>query len=128
MIDFNLTDPSSPGPHLPETTMHHPSCETREPDDDLACLPSVEALTAGALALMTSYAQAPKDCPNRSLMARKLVSNLFFLSEHPHVSPPMRAMLANLRTRWQLPQEPAAEQKVPPQPTPLWHSAATGVH
>jgi len=108
--------------------MYHPSCEARDPDDDLDHLPSVDALTAGTLALMTGYAQAPADCPNRSLMARKLVSNLFFLSGHPHVSPPMRAMLANLRTRWQLALDDAPVPEVPRQATPLWHSAAAGVH
>ena len=108
--------------------MHHPSCEACDPDDDLDHLPSVDALTAGTLALMTAYAQAPVDCPNRSLMARKLVSNLFFLAGHPHVSPPLRTMLANLRTRWQLSLEDALVQEVPPEPTPLWHRVAAGVH
>jgi hypothetical protein len=108
--------------------MRHPHCEASDPDDDCARLPSVEALTAGTLALMTCYAQAPADGPNRSLMARKLVSNLFFLSGHPHVSPPMRAMAANLRKRWQLSLEDALVQEVPPEPTPLWHRVAGGVH
>jgi hypothetical protein len=108
--------------------MRHPHCEASDPDDDRGCLPSVEALTAGTLALMTGYAQAPVDCPNRSLMARKLVSNLFFLSGHPQVSPPMRAMAANLHTRWQLSLEDTPVQEGPPEPTPLWHRVAAGVH
>lgn len=108
--------------------MHHPSCEARDADDDFDHLPSVDALTAGTLALMTGYAQAPAGCPNRDLMARKLVSNLFLLSGHPRVSPPMRTMLANLRTRWQRSLQDARVPEVPRQPTPLWHSVAAGVH
>lgn len=107
--------------------MHRPGNEARDPDDDGVHLPSVEALTAGTLALMTGYAQAPADCPNRSLMARKLVSNLFFLSEHPHVSPPMRTMLANLRTRWQLAAEAAPVASPDRLPSPLWHAAPVSV-
>lgn len=95
-------------------------------------MPSADAMLAGTLALMTGYAQASPACPNRSLMARKLISNLFFLMQHPNVSPPLRAMLANLRTRWQLAEEQAGEPsaatraapKEPPlSPTPLWHLA-----
>ena len=84
-------------------------------------------MLAGTLALMTGYAQAAADCPNRSLMARKLVSNLFFLSGHPHVSPPMRTMLDNLRTRWQLAAEAAPMAGLDRQPSPLWHAAPVNV-
>lgn len=107
--------------------MHPPANEARDPDEDGVHLPSVEALTAGTLALMTGYAQAAADCPNRSLMARKLVSNLFFLSGHPHVSPPMRTMLDNLRTRWQLAAEAAPMAGLDRQPSPLWHAAPVSV-
>lgn len=89
--------------------------------DEEYVLPSVDALMAGTLALMTGYSQTPETCPNRSLMARKLVSNLFFLANHPHVSPTMRCMLGNLRTRWQLVLEAAT---VPtPTPTATWVAA-----
>lgn len=108
--------------------MHHLSGEALDPDDDNARLPSVEVLLAGTLALMTGYAQAPSDCPNRRLMARKLTCNLFFLSEHCHVSPSMRTLLTNLCKRWQDTLESVPAQMVTPQPTPLWHSAAAGVH
>ncbi|MFW5330417.1 hypothetical protein [Hydrogenophaga sp. ZJX-1] len=107
--------------------MHPPGNEARDPDEDGVHLPSVEALTAGTLALMTGYAQAPADCPNRSLMARKLVSNLFFLSGHPQVSPPMRTLLANLRTRWQPAAEAAPMAGPDRQPSPLWHTAPVRV-
>lgn len=103
--------------------MHDTACEACAMDDEAHTLPSVEALTAGTLALMTGYAQSATGCPHRSLMARKLLSNLFFLSEHPHVSPPMRAMLVNLRARWQPAAEAAPAAGSERQPSPLWHAA-----
>lgn len=96
------------------------TCEAR---DEEHTLPSVEALMAGTLALLTGYAQSAPDCTHRPLMARKLVSNLFFLSEHPQLSPAMRSTLANLRTRWQL----DIEQASTTQPGALWHPAAASV-
>lgn len=90
--------------------------------DEEYTLPSVEALLTGTLALMTGYAQSARDCPHRPLMARKLVSNLFYLSAHPQLSKPMQVMLANLRTRWQLEEESAADAMAADvRPTPLWH-------
>lgn len=90
--------------------------------DEEYTLPSVEALLAGTLALMTGYAQSARDCPHRPCMARKLVSNLLYLSAHPQLSVPMQTMLANLRTRWQLELEHTAEaMAVDATPTPLWH-------
>jgi hypothetical protein len=82
--------------------------------DEEYVLPSIEALMAGTLALMTGYAQAADTCTHRPLMAKKLVSNLFFLANHPQVSPTMRCMLGNLRRRWQL----ALESGSPLAPTP----------
>lgn len=96
--------------------------------DEEYTLPSVEALLAGTLALMTGYAQSARECPHRPLMARKLVSNLFYLSAHPQLSPPMQVMLANLRTRWQLEQESAADAAAADiRPTPLWHPVPASV-
>lgn len=97
--------------HQPETT------------DEEYTLPSVEALLAGTLALMTGYAQSTCDCAHRPLMARKLVSNLLCLSAHPQLSPAMQTMLANLRTRWQLEMEHHAPEAADTEiaPTPLWH-------
>lgn len=90
--------------------------------DEEYTLPSVEALLAGTLALMTGYAQSARECPHRPLMARKLVSNLLYLSAHPQLSPPMQTMLSNLRTRWQLELESNAEAlAAEATPTPLWH-------
>lgn len=101
----------------------------KPPHDDSAgdeeyLLPSVDALMAGTFALMTGYAQAGPDCPNRGLIVRKLVSNLFFLANHPQVAPPMRCMLGNLRTRWQiLLEDSTAHGPREPAPTASWHSA-----
>lgn len=96
--------------------------------DEEYTLPSMEALLAGTLALMTGYAQSARDCPHRALMARKLVSNLLYLSAHPQLSPPMQIMVANLRTRWQLELENTAEATASQRrPTPLWHPVPTRV-
>lgn len=84
-------------------------------------MPSVEALIAGTMALMTAYAQAAPECGHRSLLARKLLSNLFFLGEHPQLSLPMRQMLANLRERWQKEARQSLSQPPLPHTTPLWH-------
>ena len=104
--------------------MNHSLCPNDACCDEEYVLPSVDALMAGTLALMTGYAQAAPGEDHRRRMARKLVSNLFFLSEHPQVSPPMRCMLANLRTRWQQEAEPGPARPRMPEPTPLWHAAS----
>jgi len=96
--------------------------------DEEYTLPSVEALLAGTLALMTGYAQSARDCAHRPLMARKLVANLSCLSSHPQLSPAMHTMLANLRTRWELEMEHDAEAAAAQlRPTPLWHAVPTRV-
>ena len=96
--------------------------------DEEYTLPGVEALLAGTLALMTGYAQSARECPHRPLMARKLASHLLVLSAHPQLSIPMQTMLANLRTRWQLEMENAADAPtVDTAPTPLWHAAPARV-
>jgi hypothetical protein len=68
-------------------------------------LPSIDALIAGTVALMTTWADP---CPHaklppndlRRLVARKVVSNLFFLQHHPLLSPPLRQSLAHAHARW----------------------------
>lgn len=62
-------------------------------------MPCAEALLAGTLALMTGHAQS---CcaDHRNLMACKVTSNLFVLSQHPLLSPGFQAMLFNLHGRW----------------------------
>jgi hypothetical protein len=71
---------------------HHTHCEEYE-------LPDAEALHAATLALMTGHAQ--QSCPQRrSLMARKIRSNLFFLYQHPGLTPELRRVLQRLHGMW----------------------------
>lgn len=62
-------------------------------------LPCAEALLAGALALMTGHAQACCD-NHREGMARKIVHNLFLVSQHPTLSPDFKTVVWNLHHRW----------------------------
>lgn len=63
-------------------------------------LPDSEALHAATLALMTGHAQ--QTCPQRrSLMARKIKSNLFFLSKHPGLSAELRRVVQRLHGMWE---------------------------
>lgn len=109
-----------------------PRTDTTIADEEYT-LPSVEALLAGTLALMTGYAQSAPECSHRAVMAAKLVSHLFCLSGHPQLSPPMQTMLANLCTRWQIEVEngaaTAANATTPTalRPTPLWHPVPASV-
>lgn len=67
--------------------------------------PSMEALVAGTFALMTSWAN-----PNpvarvsvekqRDLIARKIVSNLFFLQNHPDATDRLRCVLSFTHEKW----------------------------
>lgn len=60
---------------------------------------------AGTVALMTTWADP---CPEaridpatqRSLLARKVVSNLFFLQNHPQISDSPRRVMAKAHGRW----------------------------
>lgn len=85
-------------------------CEAEQP-----AVPSLEALVAGTMALMTAWASPCPDAriglePQRSLLARKVVSNLYFLQHHPCASPALRQVMANAHQRWVvLSQVPAAE-------------------
>jgi hypothetical protein len=65
-------------------------------------LPCAGGLIAGTLALMTSWA-APADpacAAQRPLLARKIVSNLFFLRHHPDLGEPMRLVIGKVHERW----------------------------
>lgn len=81
-------------------------------------LPSVEALLAGTLALMTGYAQG--HCEHRRmLMAAKIVANLSQLTEHPLLSSQFQTALWGLRKHWQAMQTQSAATAADP---PLWHA------
>jgi len=67
--------------------------------------PSLEALVAGTVALMTAWANPFPDAridpiAQRALLARKVVSNLFFLQRHPCASPELRQVMATAHGRW----------------------------
>jgi hypothetical protein len=70
-----------------------------------AAYPCVQGLIAANVALMTAYANPAPDArvqasAQRLLMARKIVSNLFFLREHPLLSPALRQVMAHAHQRW----------------------------
>lgn len=74
-----------------------------ECDDDP--LPCAEAMVAGTLALMMAWASpcpnaAFDACAQRALIARKVVSNLFFLQRHSGLSAGLRQVMANAHAQW----------------------------
>lgn len=81
--------------------MHHPEL----PDDDATPMPCVGGLVAGTLALMTTWIAADggtavDPAHQRDLIARKIVSNLFYLQHHPDLAPPLRQVMRNVHARW----------------------------
>lgn len=82
-----------------------PPPETDESDDSPT--PAAEGLLAATLALMTAHA-APEPgarigaAQQRQLMARKIVSNLFFLAHHPDLPTGLRRVVHELHARWTL--------------------------
>jgi hypothetical protein len=67
-------------------------------------LPSVEAVLAGTLALMTGYSQALQaelDPQRRVTMGEKIDQQLGLLVEHPLLSSGFRQVLSGLQRRWQ---------------------------
>lgn len=85
------------------------------PDDDDhdQPRPCAGGLLAGTLALMTCWAapepEAKVDAQQqRSLIARKVVSNLFFLRDHPDVGPGLQQVVGRLHQRWILIAQDAA--------------------
>ena len=74
-------------------------------DPDSEASPCPEAMVAGTVALMTAWAAPNPDArlglaAQRSLLARKVVSNLFFLQHHPDLSAGLRQVMANAHQRW----------------------------
>jgi hypothetical protein len=67
-------------------------------------LPSLEAVLAGTLALMTGYAQALQadlHPEQRLLMGAKIGRNLEMLAGHLGTSEPFQRIALGLRARWQ---------------------------
>jgi hypothetical protein len=67
-------------------------------------LPSIEAVLAGTLALMTGYSQALQaalEPQHRLLMGAKITGNLALLVDHPQLSLGFRQVLLGLQRRWQ---------------------------
>lgn len=73
--------------------------ETELPDEEEHVLPCTEAMLAGTLALMTGHAQSAC-ATQRDLMGRKIRSNLFFLGQHPGLSPSFRTVLQRMHQHW----------------------------
>jgi len=96
-------------------------------------LPSVEAVLAGTLALMTGYSQALQaelDPQDRVAMGEKIGDNLGLLIDHPQLSLGFRQVLYGLQQRWLAMSEctrSAARSCSPTRagrPAPLWPLAA----
>ena len=66
-------------------------------------LPSLEAVLAGTLALMTGYSQALQadlHPQQRIAMGAKIGNNLELLADHPALSETFQRLLLGLRARW----------------------------
>jgi hypothetical protein len=92
---------------------------TPKGDDENLPLPCAQALVAGTVALMTAYADpCPKGTPDRAaqreLLARRVVSNLFFLLHHPALGAELRQVMDNAHRRW----VGLAQAAATPQPMP----------
>jgi hypothetical protein len=73
-----------------------------DPIEDV-CLPSLEAVVAGTLALMTGYSQslqADTSPGQRLSMGRKIGRNLDVLADHPGVTDEFRRIVQSLHRRW----------------------------
>jgi len=68
-------------------------------EDEEHVMPCAEAMLAGTLALMTGHAQSAC-ATQRNLMGRKIRSNLFFLGEHPGLSPSFRTVVQRMHQHW----------------------------
>lgn len=75
-----------------------------EDPDDIPS-PTVDALVAANVALMTAWADPAADArvdaaTQRLLIARKVVANLRALRRHAHLSPALRAVMGNAQLHW----------------------------
>lgn len=68
-------------------------------EDEEFVMPCAEAMLAGTLALMTGHAQSAC-AKQRDLMGRKIRSNLFFLGQHPSLTPNFRTVVQRMHQHW----------------------------
>lgn len=68
-------------------------------DDDGREVPCVEVIVSGTMALMTGFAMSDS-AQHRSLMGRKIRSNLFFLAHHPALTDSFRCVVQNMHAHW----------------------------
>ncbi|MBT9463566.1 hypothetical protein [Hydrogenophaga sp.] len=108
--------------------------ETELPETEEFVMPCAEAMLAGTLALMTGHAQSA--CVSqRDLMGRKIRSNLFFLGQHPGLTPNFRTVVQRMHQHWDvLLKAPDQSQKLTELRTDdllperrLWHPTASTV-
>jgi hypothetical protein len=83
----------------------HPQAAADPSDAEAPDLPCAQALLAAVVALMSAYANPAPDTRldlvvHRRLLARKVVSNLFFLRQHPGVPAPLRQVMAQAADHW----------------------------
>jgi hypothetical protein len=76
----------------------HPTPTVNGVDEEYV-LPTVEALLAGTLALMTGHAQS-QDTHQRGLMANKIRWNLGLLAQHGQMSDPFRRVVQRMGQAW----------------------------
>jgi hypothetical protein len=81
----------------------YPAAPFGTTNDEEHELPTVEAVLAGTLALMTGYSQtlqADQHPQQRLFMGEKIGRNLALLAEHPALSEPFHHVVLGLRSRW----------------------------
>jgi hypothetical protein len=88
---------------MQDLPMNEPA-QAGDTDEDTR-VPCPSALVAGTLALMTAWADAgtgpaSAELRHRGLLARKIVSNLFFLRHHPALHENVRRVAGNAHERW----------------------------
>lgn len=111
--------------------MNHPQQPSDE--DEAYEMPTLEALLAGTLALMTGHAQHGNE-HQRCLMAAKIARQLNHLGQHPALSAHCRTVMSRLSTPWRqaaqgldMALEPTAAAHATPtplQPSEQWHATA----
>lgn len=116
-------------PTRPFPTADRPAGPDTNDAEAGASYPCVQGLIAANVALMTAYANpAPGTrvdlSTHRHLLARKVVSNLFFLREHPLLSPALRQVMAHAHQHWLQLADPAAARA----PAAAWAEPASALH